>query len=80
MWRLLVDARHQRRGLGRLAIAWVLEEARRWGVPEVGLSHVMAPGHAGPFYGKLGFVYTGEIDDGEHKMVLKLDANPPLVS
>ena len=80
VWRLLVDARHQRRGLGRLAIAWVLEEARRWGVPEVGLSHVIAPGHAGPFYGKLGFVYTGEIDDGEHKMVLKLDANPPLVS
>ena len=78
VWRLLVDARHQRRGLGRLAMAWVVEEARRWGVPEVGLSHVMAPGHAGPFYEKLGFGYTGKIDEGEHKMVLRLtDMAPP---
>jgi hypothetical protein len=50
----------------------VLEEARRWGVPEVGLSHVMAPGHAGPFYERLGFGYTGEIDADEHKMVFRL--------
>ncbi len=74
VWRLLIDARHQRRGLGRLAMAWVLQEAQRWGVPEVGLSHVMAPGHAGPFYRKLGFDYTGVMEDGEHKMVLKLAA------
>ena len=72
VWRLMVDARHQRRGLGRLAMGWVLQEARRWGVPEVGLSHVMAPGHAGPFYQGLGFRYTGEVDEGEHKMLLQL--------
>ena len=72
VWRILVDAQHQRRGLGRLAMAWVVEEARRWGVAEVGLSHVMLPGNAGPFYEKLGFTYTGEVDDGEHKMRLPL--------
>ncbi len=72
VWRILIDARHQRRGLGRLAMNWVAEEARRWGVAEVGLSHVDQPGHAGVFYMKLGFVYTGEVDDGERKMVLKL--------
>ena len=72
VWRFMVDARHQRRGLGRLAIAWIIEEARRWGVQEVGLSHVMLPGNAGPFYEKLGFTYTGEVDDGEHKMLLPL--------
>ncbi len=72
LWRLLVDARHQKRGIGRLAMAWVLEEAKRWGVAEVGLSHVQAPGSAGPFYQKLGFTYTGEVDNGEHKMILKL--------
>jgi hypothetical protein len=53
-------------------MAWVLEEARRWGVAEVGLSHVGLPGHAGPFYEKLGFTYTGEAEDGEHKMSLAL--------
>ncbi len=73
VWRLMVDARFQRLGLGRQAMHWVLAEARRLGLDEVGLSHVMAPGHAGPFYEKLGFAYTGEIDDGEHKMLLRLE-------
>jgi|GEM_PF-14578 len=72
VWRILVDARHQKRGLGRLAMAWVVDEARRWGVAEVGLSHVGLPGHAGPFYEKLGFTYTGKVEDGEHKMVLRV--------
>jgi histidinol dehydrogenase len=72
VWRLLIDARHQQRGYGRLAMQWVVEEARRWGVDEVGLSHVMKPGHAGGFYEKLGFTYTGVVEDGEHKMVLRL--------
>ncbi len=72
VWRFLIDARHQRRGLGRLGMAWVLEEARRCGVAEVGLSHVDQPGHAGAFYEQLGYAYTGEVDDGERKMQLKL--------
>ena len=73
VWRILVDARHQRRGLGRLAMAWVVDEARRCGVAEVGLSHLELPGHAGAFYEQLGFTYTGEVDDGERKMLLRLD-------
>jgi len=72
VWRLMVDARYQRLGLGRLAMAWVIAEARRLGLREVGLSHVMQPGHAGPFYEKLGFRYTGVVEDGEHKMLLTL--------
>jgi histidinol dehydrogenase len=32
IWRLMVDARHQRLGLGRQAIQWVVEEARRMGL------------------------------------------------
>ena len=72
VWRLMVDARHQKRGYGRLAMDWVVQEAKAWGVQQVGLSHLDLPGHAGAFYQKLGFTYTGEIDDGEHKMVLKL--------
>jgi len=73
VWRLMVDARYQRLGLGRSAMAWVIAEARRLGLREVGLSHVMQPGHAGPFYEKLGFRYTGVVKDGEHKMLLHLD-------
>jgi len=39
----------------------------------VGLSHVELEGNAGPFYQQLGFRYTGEVDDGELKMVLDLE-------
>ena len=70
VWRLMVDARHQRRGFGRWAINWVMQEARRMGLPEVALSHVAAEGHAGAFYEKLGFRYTGERVGDELEMVL----------
>ena len=76
VWRLMIDARCQRLGLGRLAMAWVIDEARRLGLREIGLSHVMQPGHAGPFYEKLGFCYTGVVEDGEHKMLLRLESDP----
>jgi histidinol dehydrogenase len=72
VWRLLVDEGRQRRGYGRLAMRWVVDEARRLGYAAVGLSHVDRPDAAGGFYEKLGFVYTGEVDDGERKMVLHL--------
>ena len=73
VWRLLVDARHQHRGLGRLAMAWVADEARRLGFPQVQLSHVDAPGHAGPFYERLGYRYTGVVKGVERRMRLELD-------
>jgi histidinol dehydrogenase len=73
VWRLMVDARFQGRGYGRRAMQWVVEEARRGAYAEVGLSHVDQPGAASGFYKKLGFAYTGEVDDGELKMLLKLE-------
>ncbi len=73
LWRIFVDARHQKRGHGARAMRWVVDEARRLGFETVGLSHVDEPGHAGGFYQKLGFAYTGEVDDGERKMQLKVE-------
>ncbi|MDQ2779430.1 MAG: GNAT family N-acetyltransferase [Pseudomonadota bacterium] len=72
VWRVLIDARHQRRGLGTRALRWAIEEARRWEVDAVGLSHQPLSGHAGPFYLKLGFHYTGEVDGDERKMIFPL--------
>jgi histidinol dehydrogenase len=79
IWRLMIDQRHQRQGLGRQAIAWVVQEAQRMGVACVRLSHQPGEGNAGPFYEALGFRYTGEVDDGERCMVLTLkpSAAPP---
>jgi histidinol dehydrogenase len=73
VWRLLIDARHQRRGFGAAAMRWVVDEARRLGVARVGLSHVQA-NDAGAFYARLGFAYTGRVVDGEREMVLDLRA------
>jgi histidinol dehydrogenase len=72
VWRLMVDQTHQGKGYGRLAMRWTLCEARRLGVASVGLSHQDKAGHAGPFYEKLGFRYTGEVDEGERVMQLRL--------
>jgi len=74
VWRILIDAGHQRRGHGARAMRWVIEEARRRGVASVGLSHQSKPGNAGPFYEKLGFRYTGRVEHGEREMVLELNA------
>ncbi len=73
IWRLMIDHRHQGKGYGRRAIQWVMDEARRLGFAEVGLSHLDADGHAGPFYEKLGFAYTGKVEDNEREMILRLD-------
>jgi len=74
VWRLMIDEAHQGKGYGALAIRWTIEEARRLGVASVGLSHVDRAGHAGPFYEKLGFAYTGEVEHGERVMQLQLRA------
>jgi histidinol dehydrogenase len=73
VWRLMVDHRHQGKGYGGRAMQWVIDEARRRGCAEVGLSHWDADGHAGAFYEKLGFAYTGRIKDNEREMILRLE-------
>jgi histidinol dehydrogenase len=72
IWRLMIDATHQRKGYGRAAMAWVVEEGRRLGVAQVGLSHVLGNDEARMFYESLGFVATGKVEHGEAEMVLRL--------
>jgi histidinol dehydrogenase len=74
IWRIMIDARHQRKGYGAKTMRWAIDEARRMGVASVGLSHQDKPGNAGPFYEKLGFRYTGKVEHGERLMVLDLNA------
>ena len=70
LWRLLVDGRHQGRGIGRAVLTEVVSLVRADGGTELLTSH--QPGDDGPgaFYRKFGFTPTGEIDDGE--VVLRL--------
>lgn len=69
LWRFMIDHRFQRRGLGRAAIEAVLAHVRgRPGATELFTSCVDAAGGPGPFYERLGFTYTGDLDEGERVM------------
>ena len=66
LWRFMMDARYQRYGFGRRAIELLVEHVRtRPGATELFTSCVPGEGSPGPFYERLGFVYTGREDDGE---------------
>jgi fructokinase len=67
--RLLVDFRHQGRGFGTRAIRLALDAVRSLGCNRVTLSHVPTNAAAGRLYERLGFRYTGKVDeDGEVEM------------
>ena len=73
VWRIMIDGRHQGRGHGREAMRLVVERSRSLpGIDALVLSHADRDGNAGPFYRRLGFEYTGEIEDGEVMMRLEL--------
>ncbi|MGH9119803.1 MAG: GNAT family N-acetyltransferase [Acidimicrobiales bacterium] len=65
LWRLLVDARHQGRGIGRRALGLLAEQLVAEGESVLKVSWVDGPGGPQAFYRQLGFEPTGEIDDGE---------------
>jgi diamine N-acetyltransferase len=73
LWRLMIDARHQRRGIGREVVRLVLEYVRsRPGIRHLYTSYVPGPGGPGPFYLSLGFTPNGEVEDGEVVVVYPL--------
>lgn len=71
LWRLLVGEQHQGRGIGREVLRLIIELVRADGATELLTSYQPGDGEPWPFYRKLGFELTGEIDDGE--FVIRLD-------
>jgi RimJ/RimL family protein N-acetyltransferase len=65
LWRMLIDRLHQRRGIGTRAVALVEEVCREAGDATLLTSWVEGRGSPAPFYRRLGFEPTGEIDGGE---------------
>lgn len=72
LWRLLIDRWHQRRGIGERALTLVFDHLRSTGCASVTVSWVDGRGSPRPFYERLGFVPTGEIEDGEVVARLRL--------
>jgi RimJ/RimL family protein N-acetyltransferase len=65
LWRLLIDRRHQRRGIGERVVAMLVEQLRGDGHRTLTVSYGLGPGSPEPFYARLGFVPTGELDGVE---------------
>lgn len=65
LWRINVEAENQNRGIGRFAIAHLLDEAHREGFDYVNVMY--EPGEAGPerFFQAMGFEPIGETEYGE---------------
>jgi len=72
VWRLLVDKRHQGKGVGRAALEFAEEQARQLGRAHLALSAVDAPNGAVPFYEMHGFKRSGRIVDGEVELLKDL--------
>ncbi len=72
LWRLLLDRRHQRRGIGARVIEQLGAELHGQGHDTLTTSWAEGPGGPEPLYRGLGFVPTGEIDNGETVAALKL--------
>ena len=74
LWRFMVDADHQKRGVGRDALTQVIAHVRAKGrFSKLETSYVPAEGCAAPFYLGLGFRDTGRVEEGEVVLELPLD-------
>lgn len=73
LWRLVVDHRHQRRGIGRRVLRQIISERRDAGHTHLRVSYVRnAVGSPARFYERLGFIPTGQVHDGETEALLEL--------
>ena len=76
LWRLMIDQRFQGLGYGRRAVALIVEHVRsRPGATRLEVSCVPGDGSPCDFYRRLGFVATGEVQQGEIVMRLDFETN-----
>jgi diamine N-acetyltransferase len=74
LWRLLIDKRYQRRGIGWEVLTQLTDLVRADGATQLLTSYEPGEGEPWPFYRRFGFQPTGEIDDGEIVLRLTLPA------
>jgi diamine N-acetyltransferase len=75
VWRFMVDAKHQRKGVGRAAMLQVIEHVRRKGLfKRLVISCIPEDGGPERLYLSLGFKPTGEMDEDEVVLELPLSA------
>lgn len=75
VWRFMVDAQHQHRGIGRQAMRLLLDRWRSIGVTAAALSVIPTNRETIAFYQSLGFELTGEDEGGELVMRRQLEGS-----
>jgi len=74
VWRFMIDAQYQGKGYGQKALHLIIEFVRQnTKAQHLLLSYVPAQGSAASFYERLGFVETGDVEDGENIMKLEFE-------
>jgi diamine N-acetyltransferase len=77
LWRFMVDARHQRRGIGRAALELIINKVRAEDIATwLLLSYVPGEGCPEPLYRSLGFTPTGDMEGQE--VVMSLPIKEPI--
>lgn len=73
VWRFMIDARHQGRGIGAEALRQLIAHVQAKGVfASLLVSFVPGPGCPEAFYLRAGFRHTGLVEDGEVVLALAL--------
>ncbi|MFC2173168.1 GNAT family N-acetyltransferase [Acidobacteriota bacterium] len=73
LWRFMIDQRYQRHGFGRQAIRLLIDHVKtRPSATELLTSVVQEEGGPQKFYEKLGFELTGDYEEGEAILALRL--------
>jgi len=74
LWRFMIDGRYQGSGYGRQALELLIEHVRTRPGATALLTGAF-PGEGSPiaFYEKLGFVLTGETDEEDGELIMRLD-------
>ena len=72
LWKLFIDERHQRRGLGTATLDLIVELFRARGVREMTTSAGQGEGSPIAFYERYGFTRTGELHGNEIMLRLEI--------
>ena len=73
LWRFMIDKNYQGKGYGNRALEQVIDYVRTLpDAREMFTSYVPGDGNPGPFYRRLGFIETGEVEHDENVMRLSL--------
>lgn len=71
IWRFMIDAKHQKRGIGRVALKLAIEEIKQTpNLKQIEICYNPTNPVAKPFYSHFGFEEVGMDEDGEDMLAI----------